>query len=83
MYLLSQFVEGVATAGLVYISGQMTGTLLSYQTAQIGAYIGIANVFLILIFVYATAAGTGGHMNPMVTFSAMLSGICPISRGEE
>ncbi|KAH7317162.1 aquaporin-like protein [Stachybotrys elegans] len=75
------FVEGVATAGLVYISGQLTGTLISYNTVQIGAYIGVASIFLIITFVYATAAGTGAHMNPMITFSAMLSGICPVPRG--
>ncbi|KAI9147359.1 putative aquaporin TIP2-1 [Paramyrothecium foliicola] len=75
------FVEGVATAGIVYVSGQITATLINYGSAQIGAYVGLSTFFLLTVFIYATAAGTGGHMNPMITFSAMISGICPVPRG--
>ncbi|KAE8420052.1 aquaporin-like protein [Aspergillus pseudocaelatus] len=75
------FIEAVGTSGLVYVSGNISTTLLSYDTKQVGAYIGLSNVFLISIFIYATAATTGGHLNQMITFSAIFSGICPISRG--
>ena len=54
---------------------------MSYGTAQIGAYIGISNIALLSLFIYATAAATGGHINPLISFSAMLAGICPVPRG--
>ncbi|KAK0392737.1 hypothetical protein NLU13_2232 [Sarocladium strictum] len=77
----SAWIETTATAFLVYVSGMTTGTLLSYGTKQIGAYIGIANIFLLATFIYATAPASGGHLNPMITFSVVLSGMCPVSRG--
>ncbi|KEY74839.1 hypothetical protein S7711_11047 [Stachybotrys chartarum IBT 7711] len=75
------FVESVGTFGVVYISGQISATLMNYGTVQIGAYIAISTIVLLSVFIYATAAGTGGHMNPMITFSAVLSGFCPLPRG--
>ncbi|CAM1510683.1 Fc.00g010180.m01.CDS01 [Cosmosporella sp. VM-42] len=77
----SAFIEGVATCCLVYVSGQITATLLSYETPQLGAYIGISNIVLLSTFIYATAAPSGGHINPLITFSAIFAGICPLSRG--
>ena len=71
----------VGTASLAFISGQIAATLMGYGTRQLGAYIGISNIFLLSTFIYATAPASGGHMNPMITFSAMLAGICPVSRG--
>ncbi|KFA68151.1 hypothetical protein S40285_08835 [Stachybotrys chlorohalonatus IBT 40285] len=77
------FVEGVGTFGLVYTSAQISATLMNYGTVQIGAYVGISTMFLLSVFIYATAAGTGGHLNPLVTFSAVLSGFCPLPRGSK
>lgn len=71
----------MGTTCLVYISGQIAGTLFSYGTNQVGAYIGISNIIIVSVFIYATAAGSGGHMNPMITFSVMLAGLCPLPRG--
>lgn len=78
---VQQFIEAVGTSCIVYVSGNISTTLMSYHTVQIGAYIGISNVFLISVFIYATAALTGGHLNPMISFSAIFAGICPVSRG--
>ncbi|KAK5999251.1 putative aquaporin PIP2-6 [Cladobotryum mycophilum] len=77
----SAVVEAVATAAMVYISGQIAGTLQSYETNQLGGYIGISNIFLLSVMIYATAPATGGHMNPVITFSAILTGLCPVARG--
>lgn len=78
----AQIVEFVATTCLVYVSGQIAATLMGYKTAQVGAYIGLSNVVLISIFIYATSPASGGHLNPMITFSAVVSGVCPLARGE-
>lgn len=31
---------------------------------------------LLALFIYASAPASGGHLNPMITFSAVLVGIC-------
>jgi hypothetical protein len=63
------------------LTGQIGATLIGYGTPQIGAYIGLSNVLLLSAFIYATAAPSGGHLNPTITFCTMLSGICPVPRG--
>ncbi|RFU81159.1 hypothetical protein TARUN_1068 [Trichoderma arundinaceum] len=77
----SAVVELVATSCLVFLSGQITATLESYGTPQVGGYIGISNIILISTFIYATAPASGGHLNPMITFSAVLTGLCSVPRG--
>lgn len=59
----------------------IAATLFSYETKQIGAYIGLSSAVLIPLFIYSTAAPTGGHLNPLITFSVFLSGLCPLPRG--
>ncbi|PHH87314.1 hypothetical protein CDD83_9041 [Cordyceps sp. RAO-2017] len=77
----SALVEGVAAACLIYTSGQTAATLMSYESKQLGSYIGISSAVLLALFIYATAPATGGHINPMITFSSILAGLCPVSRG--
>lgn len=74
-------VEAIGTCCLVYTSGVITVTLLSYKTIQLGAYIGISNIVLLSVFINATVATMGGHLNPTITLSAVLAGICPAARG--
>lgn len=66
---------------LVYVSGQISATLSTYDTPKAGAVAGVANIILLSIFIYAASPASGGHLNPMITFSAMCSGLCPIARG--
>ncbi|KAL7786977.1 aquaporin-like protein [Trichoderma ceciliae] len=77
----SAVVELVATSCLVFLSGQITATLESYGTPQVGGYIGISNIILLSTFIYATAPASGGHLNPLITFSAVLTGLCSVPRG--
>ncbi|WOO81147.1 putative aquaporin TIP4-1 [Vanrija pseudolonga] len=77
----SAVVEGMASLMLVFVAGQIAGTLSAYQTKFIGVYIGVSNIFLISLFIFATAPASGGHINPVITFSTILCGICPVSRG--
>lgn len=77
----SAVVEMVATSCLVFLSGQITATIEGYGTPQVGGYIGISNIILLSTFIYATAPASGGHLNPMITFSAILTGLCSVPRG--
>jgi len=74
-------VEAFATAALIFVSGQIGTTLMSYGTNQIGIYIIVVNTLLLSVFIYATAPASGGHVNPMITFTTMLAGLCPLPRG--
>ncbi|KAK0642857.1 aquaporin-like protein [Cercophora newfieldiana] len=76
----SGVVEGFAMSMLVFVSGQIGATLMSYGTNQIGIYIIISNTLLLAVFIYATAPASGGHVNPMITFSTLLTGLCPLPR---
>ncbi|KHN96293.1 Aquaporin-like protein [Metarhizium album ARSEF 1941] len=74
-------VEAVATSCLVYLSLLCADTLSSYNTPRVGGYVGVFNTALLAIFIYATSPASGGHMNPLITFSAILAGLCPVPRG--
>ncbi|KAM7201881.1 aquaporin-like protein [Rhypophila sp. PSN 637] len=77
----SAFVECIATACMVYISAQFGVTLMNHGITQVVAYVGIFSAILLSTFIYATASATGGHMNPMITFTTILCGLTPVSRG--
>jgi glycerol uptake facilitator-like aquaporin len=71
----------VATTFLVYLSAQWGITLINYQITQMSPYIFVYASVQLAVFLYTTAPSSGGHMNPLITFSAMICGLCPISRG--
>lgn len=78
---MRQILEMVGTTFYVYISGNMSATLIRYGIDQTGGYIGFGNIALLSLFIYATGSATGGHLNPLVTFSAIFAGVLPVSRG--
>lgn len=71
----------IATCCQVFVSGQIVATISTYGTPQLGAYIGISNLVLIATFIYAVAPASGGHVNPTITFAAVLTGLCSVPRG--
>jgi glycerol uptake facilitator-like aquaporin len=74
-------VELFATAFMIYLSTQWGMTLINYQITQISPYIFVYASLQLAVFLYTVAPASGGHMNPLITFTAMLCGLCPISRG--
>jgi len=56
-------------------------TLGSFETAQVAAYVGVSNIFLLSIFIYAVAPASGGHLNPFITFCTVTAGLTGFSRG--
>jgi len=59
----------------------MHTTIGSFDTLQAAAYVGITNALMIGAFIYALAPASGGHVNPLITFSTMLTGLTGFSRG--
>jgi glycerol uptake facilitator-like aquaporin len=76
-----QFIEFVGTTSMVYLSAMIHTTIGSFNTPQAAPYVGITNMFLISLFIWAMAPATGGHINPLITFSTMITGLTGFSRG--
>ncbi|KAG0645026.1 Aquaporin PIP-type [Hyphodiscus hymeniophilus] len=77
----SAFIEFVGTTSLVYLSAMIHTTIGSFNTLQAAPYVGITNIFLISLFIWAMAPSTGGHTNPLITFSTMVTGLTGFCRG--
>ena len=76
----SQFVEMIASCLLSYLSGLIDTTITNSQTKSFAAVAGISNIFLLTLFIMAVAPGSGGHINPLITFSTMLCGLTSFAR---
>ncbi|MCJ1371455.1 hypothetical protein MMC20_002672 [Loxospora ochrophaea] len=76
-----KFVEMVATCLLAYTSGLIDTTIAGFNTPQAPAYVGVTNIFLLTLFIMATGPGSGGHINPLITFATVMTGMTGFSRG--
>ncbi len=70
-----------ATCLFCYVSGLINTTITNFQTKTVAAIAGVSNIFLLTLFIMAIAPGSGGHINPLVTFGTMLCGLTGFSRG--
>ena len=71
----------IASCLLCYLSGLIDTTITNFQTKSVAAVAGVSNIFLLTIFIMAIAPGSGGHINPLITFSTMLCGLTGFARG--
>ena len=72
----------MATGLLCYLSGLIDTTVTNFGTSQVAGYIGISNVFLLTLFIMAAGPGSGGHVNPTITFATMITGLTSFPRGK-
>ena len=78
----SAFIEFIASTSLYTLSGLIDTTIGNTKTpAAAPAYVGISNIVLLSIFIMGTAPGSGGHVNPLITFATMTAGLSSFSRG--
>lgn len=77
----SQLVELMATMSLCYLSALIDTTMAGFKTLHLPAYAGVSNIFLLSLFIYATAPASGGHVNPLITFSTVTTGLTAFPRG--
>jgi glycerol uptake facilitator-like aquaporin len=73
--------ELVGTTSICYVAAMIAGTIKSFNTPQAAAYVAVSNIFLLTLFIYALAPASGGHVNPIITFSTMVTGLTGFSRG--
>jgi hypothetical protein len=56
-----------------YIGGLIGITVMSFGTNIVARYVGIITVFLLALWISATAPGSGGHINSTITFAVLLT----------
>lgn len=66
---------------LCYVSALLHITIGSFNTSQAAGYVGISNIFLLALFIYALSPSSGGHVNPLITFVTMTTALTGFSRG--
>ena len=70
-----------ATCLLCYLSGLIDTTITNFETKSVAAVAGVSNIFLLTLFIMAIAPGSGGHINPLISFCTMLCGLTSFARG--
>jgi glycerol uptake facilitator-like aquaporin len=66
---------------LCYVSALIHITIGSFNTNQVAGYVGISNIFLLALFIYALSPSSGGHVNPLITFATITTALTGFSRG--
>jgi glycerol uptake facilitator-like aquaporin len=54
--------------------------LLCNKGGDVNLYIGVGHFFLLSFFILSFAAASGGHLNPLITWSTCLTGHTPVAR---
>lgn len=71
----------IATGLLCYLSGLIDTSITNFGTTHGAAYVGLSNVFLLTLLIMAAGPGSGGHVNPTITFATMITGLTGLARG--
>lgn len=71
----------IATGLLCYLSGLIDASITNFDTTHGAAYVGLSNVFLLTLLIMAAGPGSGGHVNPTITFATMVTGLTGLARG--
>ena len=66
---------------LCYLSAFIDTTITNFNISQVAAYAGVTNIILLSLFIYAIAPSSGGHINPLISFSTVLTGLTGFPRG--
>lgn len=71
----------IATGLLCYLSGLIDTSITNFDTTHGATYVGLSNVFLLTLLIMAAGPGSGGHVNPTITFATMITGLTGLARG--
>lgn len=66
---------------LCYLSALIHITIGSFNTTQAAGYVGVSNILLLALFIYALSPSSGGHVNPLITFATITTALTGFSRG--
>jgi len=73
--------EFVGSTSLCYLTGMIFITIGSFNTTQAAGWVGASNIVLLSLFIYTLLPASGGHVNPIITFTTMTTGLTGFSRG--
>ena len=65
---------------LCYTSGMLDISFGTFGGPYTPNWVGITNIILTSLFIIGTAAGSGGHINPLITFGTFCTGLTGFSR---
>ncbi|RAL61438.1 hypothetical protein DID88_009368 [Monilinia fructigena] len=77
----SAFIECVGTTCLCYLSAFISIAIQNSDTTQVAAYVGVTNIVVLTLLICALAPSSGGHMNPIITFATIITGLTGFCRG--
>ena len=66
---------------LCYLSALIDITLANFKTSEVAAFAGVSNIFLLSLFIFSIAPASGGHINPLITFTTVTTGLTGLPRG--
>ncbi|KAH8596180.1 aquaporin-like protein [Bisporella sp. PMI_857] len=73
-------IEFMGTLSLTYIAAMISVAVLNFESAHLPAFAGVISSVMISLFIYGTAPASGGHLNPMITFTTLLTGLIEFPR---
>ena len=66
---------------LTYLSALIDTTIGNFGISQAATYAGLTNIFLLSLLIYGISPSSGGHVNPVITFTTITTGLTPLPRG--
>ncbi|KAG8738912.1 hypothetical protein FRC12_016494 [Ceratobasidium sp. 428] len=69
-------VEGAASLAFTFLTGSVGVTVSSYPPAAVGPVIFFANTIIVSLFIFGLSTATGAHINPLITLSTTITGLC-------
>ncbi|KAK8086129.1 aquaporin-like protein [Apiospora phragmitis] len=85
-YIWKAAVRATCSFSATYLSAQFGRTVASSSPSSsasslgAGAVAGVWTAVMLSTLILATAPATGGHVNPIITWTTMLCGLCPVPR---
>lgn len=69
-------VEGAASLAFTFLTGSVGVTVHDYPAAAVGPVIFFANTIIVSLFIFGLSTATGAHINPLITLSTTITGLC-------
>jgi aquaporin-4 len=73
-------IEFFGTTFLIFASCASTVAIIQYGFSVPPLLIAIVHIILLALIIFATAKSSGGHVNPLITFSTMVAGLTSPAR---
>ncbi|CAE6419824.1 unnamed protein product [Rhizoctonia solani] len=69
-------VEGASSIAFTFLTGAVGVTVQGYPAAAVGPVVFFANTIILSLFIFGLSTATGAHINPLITLSTTITGLC-------